>query len=125
MPDEVVVNCGRMMIASMHRDELAHRYGLQGFPDLLEISHPLPPMPGERCRSYLAHHKGLWFVWDEGQLDDAPSDGAVNPEFPKQSKPRSPSQEPCSNDKRTATNKDSESRGPGNQSFSGPMRNDS
>src|SRR5262245_10275705 len=115
------------MIATMDREELAHHHGLQSFANLLEISHPLPPMPGELYRCYLAHHAdGHWFIWDDGPFDEAPSVDAEmsrNPAFRSESEPRSPSKEQGSHDTRNAASQDRESRGPANQSFSGPMRN--
>ena len=60
-----------MEILMFDREERAHRYGFQTFSDLLDKSHPLPLMAGERHHSYLAQHPdGHWLVWDEGPFDE-------------------------------------------------------
>jgi hypothetical protein len=36
------------------RDEIAHRYGFESFAELLDISDPLPKLPGDKVQSYVA-----------------------------------------------------------------------
>jgi len=63
---------GRMM---QHRDEIARRYGFASFAELLDVSDPLPMMPGETAHSYVARDaRGYWFVWVDSP-PVAPSQG--------------------------------------------------
>ena len=56
-----------------HRDEIVRRYGCETFADLLDVSNPLPMMPGDKAASYVARHPdGTWFVWEVGPLSHAP-----------------------------------------------------
>ena len=53
-----------------YRDEIARRYGFETFAELLDISHSLPQMACEGCRSYLAQHPdGHWFIWEDRPLE--------------------------------------------------------
>jgi hypothetical protein len=56
------------------KDEIARNYGFATYAELLDISDPLPLLPGETVRSYVARRPdGTWFVWED---TDPP---AVNP----------------------------------------------
>jgi hypothetical protein len=56
---------GQMM---QHREDLARRYGFESFAELLDISDPLPMMPGDTTHSYVARdRRGYWFVWVDPQ----------------------------------------------------------
>jgi hypothetical protein len=60
------------------RDEIAKLYGFESFAELLDISDPLPTLPGDATRSYVARHpRGHWFVWD-----DKPPPGLRDPPIP-------------------------------------------
>ena len=59
----------------MHnRDEIARRYGFETFAELLDVSDPLPRMPGDKAQSYVARHgKGYWFVWQDAPRMETPA----------------------------------------------------
>jgi hypothetical protein len=63
------------------RDEIARRYGFTSFAELLDVSDPLPMMPGETARSYVARDgRGYWFVWED--VPSAPSGETPTPILP-------------------------------------------
>jgi hypothetical protein len=48
------------------REEIAKRYGFESFAELLDVSSPLPLLPGDTTHSYVAHSaNGYWFVWED------------------------------------------------------------
>jgi hypothetical protein len=49
----------------MHcREEVARKYGFETIGKLLERSKPLPLLPGDTSRAYVARRPdGTWFVW--------------------------------------------------------------
>jgi hypothetical protein len=48
------------------REEIARLYGFDSFAELLDISDPLPKLPGESAKSYVARRAdGSWFVWED------------------------------------------------------------
>ncbi len=59
----------------MHnREEIARRYGFESFARLLEISDPLPKLPGDEFTSYIARHpNGYWFLWDDAPPGSTPN----------------------------------------------------
>jgi hypothetical protein len=48
------------------REEIAIRHGFETIAELVEHSNPLPLLPGDSARSYVARRPdGTWFVWLE------------------------------------------------------------
>jgi hypothetical protein len=48
------------------KNEIARRYGFETYAELLDVSDPLPLLPGETVRSYVARNSnGNWFVWED------------------------------------------------------------
>jgi len=48
------------------RDIIAKLYGFESFAELLDVSDPLPALPGDTTKSYVAWHpRGHWFVWED------------------------------------------------------------
>jgi len=48
------------------KDEIARQYGFATYAELLDVSDPLPLLPGETVRGYVARRpSGMWFVWDD------------------------------------------------------------
>jgi hypothetical protein len=46
------------------REELSKRHGYETFAELLDFSDPLPMLPGDTARTYIARRPdGTWFVW--------------------------------------------------------------
>ena len=46
------------------REEIAERHGFETTAELVEHSNPLPLLPGDRARTYVARRPdGTWFVW--------------------------------------------------------------
>ncbi len=51
------------------REKLTARYGFNSFAELLDISEPLPILPGDKAKSYVARSPlGYWFVWEDVYL---------------------------------------------------------
>jgi hypothetical protein len=57
------------------REEIAKRYGCETFAELLDLSNPLPMLPGDTARTYIARRPGgTWFVWLD-PLEQHPRNG--------------------------------------------------
>ena len=62
------------------RDDIARLYGFRSYAELLDISEPLPMLPGDTVRSYVARSpKGHWFVWEDCQEAPMQKPPAVDP----------------------------------------------
>jgi hypothetical protein len=62
--------------APMHdKDQIARRYGFESYAALLDISDPLPNLPGDTAQCYIARHpNGNWFLWDDGPPSSPPAE---------------------------------------------------
>jgi hypothetical protein len=48
------------------KEEIAHLYGFLSYAELLDVSDPLPMVPGDAVRAYVARHpRGHWFIWED------------------------------------------------------------
>ena len=66
------------MTVTHDREELARRYGLASFKDLLAISRPLPRLTAGDTQCYVAHRRdGRWFVWN----DVPPEEGETTKDY--------------------------------------------
>jgi hypothetical protein len=65
------------MVALMHdREEIAYRYGFESYAAMLDISNPLPMLPGDTVKCYIAWKpNGNWFLWEDGPVPYAPPPG--------------------------------------------------
>jgi hypothetical protein len=64
-----------MTASTNGNDGIARQYGFETYAELLDISDPLPLLPGDTARSYVARRpNGDWFVWeDQAPLTANPS----------------------------------------------------
>ncbi len=48
------------------REEIARRHGFASFAEMLDVSDPLPMLPSDKARTYMARKpKGQWFLWED------------------------------------------------------------
>jgi hypothetical protein len=49
------------------REDIAKRHGFASFAELLDASEPLPMLPGDVMRCYVARQPngGHWFIWED------------------------------------------------------------
>jgi SAM-dependent methyltransferase len=60
-------------MATLERDAFARNSGFNSFTELLDNSDPLPMLPGDTVRSYVARKpSGRWFLWEDDPEAEPP-----------------------------------------------------